>query len=79
MRTNIDIDDDLMEEALVRTGSKTKKEVVEMALRMLVQVRRQEGLRSLKGILKDEGWGWGWDGDLRESSLRRSPDTREEK
>ncbi len=61
MRTNIEIDDELMKEALDRTGNKTKKEVVEMALRMLVQVRRQEGLRSLKGILKEEGWGWGED------------------
>ena len=70
MRTNIEIDDALMKEALDRTGSKTKKEVVEMALRMLVQVRRQEGLLSLKGILKDEGW----DGDLETMRLSRFPD-----
>ena len=70
MRTNIEIDDALMKEALDRTGTKTKKEVVEMALRMLVQVRRQEGLLSLKGILKDEGW----DGDLELMRLSRFPD-----
>lgn len=60
MRTNIEIDDELMKEALARTGSKTKKEVVEMGLQTLVRLRRQEeSLRSLRGILKDEGWGWG--------------------
>ena len=60
MRTNIEIDDELMKEALSRTGIKTKKEVVEMALQTLVRLRRQEeSLRSLRGILKDEGWGWG--------------------
>ncbi len=77
MRTNIEIDDELMREALVRTGSKTKKEVVEMALQMLVQVRRQEGLRSLKGILKNEHWGW--DENSREYDLHQSSDELEEK
>ena len=70
MRTNIEIDDELMKEALTRTGSKTKKEVVEMALRMLVTTRRQENLRSLKGILKDGGW----EGDLHEMRLSRFPE-----
>ena len=67
MRTNIDIDDELMRKALASTGCKTKKEVVETALRFLVQVRAQEGLRSLKGILKEDGW----DGDLEQSRKDR--------
>ncbi len=63
MRTNIDIDDELMKEALTRTGSKTKKEVVDMALRMLVQIDNQAEIRLLKGKVK-------WKGDL--SRSRRS-------
>ncbi len=49
MRTNIDINDELMKEALTRTGSKTKKEVVETALKLLIQTRRQAGIRELRG------------------------------
>ena len=60
MRTNIDIDDELMRKALASTGSKTKKEVVETALRLLVQIHAQEGLRALKGTVQ-------WDGDLGKS------------
>ncbi len=56
MRTNIEIDDALMEEALKRTGLRTKREVVEEALRMLVQLKRQADIRQLRGI--------GWEGDL---------------
>lgn len=75
MRTNIEIDDKLMEEALRSTGSKTKKEVVETALKLLIQTRGQVGLRSLKGILKDDRW----DGNLEEMRLSRFPDTWDEK
>ncbi len=67
MRTNIDIDDTLMKKALASTGSKTKKEVVETALRLLVQIRGQEGLRALKGTVQ-------WEGDLHEMRLSRFPD-----
>ena len=77
MRTNIEINDELMKEALARTGSKTKKEVVEMALEMLVRMRRQEeSLHSLWGILKDEGWGWG---DPREPYVDQLPDSLDKK
>ncbi len=75
MRTNIEIDDKLMQEAIRTTGSKTKKEVVELALQMLVRTRRQEGLRALKGILKNDGW----DGDLHEMRLSRFPDPWDKK
>ena len=57
MRTNVVIDDELMAEALESTGLKTKKAVVEEALRTLVRLKRQERVRSLRGKLQ-------WEGDL---------------
>ncbi|MCQ4190916.1 MULTISPECIES: type II toxin-antitoxin system VapB family antitoxin [Methylocystis] len=57
MRTNIVIDDKLMEEALRATGLKTKKEAVELALRTLLRLQRQKQIRSLRGKLD-------WRGDL---------------
>ena len=59
MRTNIVIDDTLMEEALRSTGLRTKKEVVEKALRLLIQLKKQEGVKAWKGMLE-------WEGDLDE-------------
>ena len=56
MRTNIVIDDKLMAEAMVATGSKTKREVVEAGLRTLVRINRQSEILKLRGI--------GWEGDL---------------
>jgi len=55
MRTNIVIDDNLMEEALKLSNIKTKKDVVDTALKLLVQVKRQEKIRKLKGKLHWEG------------------------
>lgn len=57
MRTNIDIDDKLMKDALKATGAKTKREAVELGLRTLVQLRAQEKARELKGRIT-------WEGDL---------------
>ncbi len=57
MRTNIVIDDDLMEEVLKATGLKTKREAVELALKTLLRLRRQEEIKSFRGKLK-------WEGDL---------------
>jgi len=57
MRTNIIIDDDLMNEAMALSKIKTKKNVVETGLKLLVQIKKQEQLKSLRGKLK-------WDGDL---------------
>lgn len=59
MRTNIVVDDNLMAEAIKLTNIKTKKEVVDRALKLLVQVKRQEKIRELRGKLK-------WQGDLSE-------------
>jgi Arc/MetJ family transcription regulator len=55
MRTNIEIDDDLMKKAIAVTGSKTKKDVVDEALRLLVRTRQQAGVKKLRGKLKWEG------------------------
>ncbi len=55
MRTNIVIDDALMAEALKLTGLKTKREAVELALRTLIELRRQGNIRKFRGKLKWEG------------------------
>lgn len=66
MRTNIDINDDLMAQALASTAGKTKKEVVEEALKLLVQTRGQGSTRRLRGKIQ-------WEGDLETSRLGRFP------
>jgi Arc/MetJ family transcription regulator len=57
MRTNIDIDDRLLDEAMAATGLVTKKATVEEALRCLVQLARQKRAG-------DQLAGVGWEGDL---------------
>lgn len=57
MRTNIVIDDAIMKEAMMLSKIKTKKVVVEVGLKLLVQIKEQEQIKSLRGKLK-------WDGDL---------------
>ena len=65
MRTNIEIDDELMEEALRRSGQPTKRAAVEEALRLLIQTRRLGGLRRLRGKIA-------WEGEL-DASRRDRP------
>jgi Arc/MetJ family transcription regulator len=57
MRTNIVIDDNLMSDALQVTGLKTKKEAVELGLKALIRLKKQEEIKKFKGKLK-------WEGDL---------------
>jgi Arc/MetJ family transcription regulator len=57
MRTNIVIDDDLMEEAMKVSRIKTKKETVREGLKLLIQRQKQERIRNLRGKLS-------WKGDL---------------
>ena len=57
MRTNIEIDDQLMKDALAESGASTKRDVVQEALALLIQLKRQE--RAIKEL-----WGIGWEGDL---------------
>ena len=66
MRTNIDIDDDLMRAAMDTSGERTKRAVVERALRLLVQTHRQAGVRRLRGQVP-------WRGDLNQSRPGRGP------
>ena len=68
MRTNIEIDDALLEQAMKATGEKTKKATVEKALRETV--RRAELLQAL-GDLR----GIGWEGNLDEMRNDRTPGT----
>ena len=55
MRTNIEIDDSLMAEALKAGGYRTKKAAVEEGLRLLVRTRKQARIRQLRGKLRWEG------------------------
>ena len=57
MRTNVVIDDDLMDEALKVSRLKTKKDAVEEGLKLLVQRKKQENIKDLRGKLH-------WKGDL---------------
>jgi Arc/MetJ family transcription regulator len=51
MRTNIDLDDDLMAEAFRLTAASTKKDLVHLALRELVERRRRRDVRELRGTV----------------------------
>ncbi len=55
MRTNIEIDDNLMADALKATGLNTKKEAVELGLKALIKLNKQASIRALRGKLKWEG------------------------
>jgi hypothetical protein len=57
MRTNIVIDDQLMDQAINLSGLETKKAVVEQALKLYIQLLQQDALRELRGKLR-------WEGDL---------------
>jgi Arc/MetJ family transcription regulator len=57
MRTNVVIDDQLMEEALALSGLRTKKSAIEAGLRLLVKFSRQANVKNFRGKLE-------WAGDL---------------
>ncbi len=57
MRTNIVIDDDLMNRVLKLTGLRTKREAVDMGLKALLKLKKQEGIRNFRGKLD-------WESDL---------------
>jgi Arc/MetJ family transcription regulator len=64
MRTNIEIDDDLMAEAQKASGDATKKQTVEQALKLLVRLRRQQEVDSAFGKYR-------WRGNLARSRKGR--------
>jgi Arc/MetJ family transcription regulator len=57
MRTNIEIDEKLIAEAMKLMGTRTKKETVDKALQAQVAIKRQVSVRSLRGKVD-------WQGDL---------------
>ncbi len=62
MRTNIVIDDTLMAEAMLRSGGRSKRAVVEEALHTLIRLKRQESVLDHFGAFR-------WEGDL--DAMRR--------
>jgi Arc/MetJ family transcription regulator len=64
VRTNIEIDDQLMSQAMRSSGARTKKAVVEAGLRLLVKTHAQAAIRKLRGKVQ-------WEGDLNESRMGR--------
>lgn len=64
MRTNIDIDDRLMRQAMRTSGARTKRAAVEEGLRLLIQTRSQRSIRRLRGKVA-------WEGDLEVSRQGR--------
>ena len=64
MRTNIEIDDRLMREAMRRTGNRTKRATVEAGLKALLDIYRQVGIRKFRGKVQ-------WEGNLEQSRLGR--------
>jgi Arc/MetJ family transcription regulator len=65
VRTNIDIDDALLDEARQATGLPTKKATVEEGLRLLVRLKEQEEILGLAGKVR-------WEGDLKTSRRGRN-------
>jgi Arc/MetJ family transcription regulator len=66
MRTNIEIDDELIQEALRVSGLKTKRAAVEAGLKALIRLNRQKKILDLAGKVH-------WDGNLDESRKGRFP------
>jgi Arc/MetJ family transcription regulator len=64
MRTNIEIDDRLMRQAMRCSGARTKKAAVEAGLRLLAETYAQGSIRKLRGKVN-------WEGDLDQSRLSR--------
>lgn len=70
-RTNIEIDDELVARALELTGTRTKREVVDLALRRLVEKGTlYRAIRKLRGKLE-------WEGDVAASRASRMTKRRD--
>jgi Arc/MetJ family transcription regulator len=64
MRTNIEIDDRLMRQAMRRSGARTKRAAVEAGLRLLAETHAQGSIRKLRGKVA-------WEGNLDQSRRTR--------
>ncbi len=69
MRTNIDIDDDLIGRVMRNGGIPTKKAAVENALKLMLKIQGQSSIRRLRGKVT-------WEGDLEQSRLGRNTGSR---
>jgi Arc/MetJ family transcription regulator len=67
MRTNIVIDDDLIQKGIKYTGLSTKKDVVDFALRELIKRKERKDILLMKGKLH-------WEGDLEDMRKDRFHD-----
>ena len=67
MRTNVVIEDNLIEEGLTYTGLKTKRELVNYALKELVNRKKRKAILALEGKLH-------WEGNLKEMRGNRFED-----
>ena len=65
MRTNVEIDDELMKDVLRLTGARTKREAIDLALRELVARQRRLGILKLRGRVH-------WGGNLEQSRATRT-------
>lgn len=68
MQTTLEIEDSLLQRAMVETGAPTQSSAVEAALRLLLQMHAQQKLRELRGQVA-------WDGDLETSRESRFLDS----
>lgn len=66
MRPNIELDEKLMEDAMSCSGANSERELIENALRLLVRLKSQEKVRSLRGQLQ-------WEGNLETMRLSCAP------
>jgi Arc/MetJ family transcription regulator len=57
LKVNIEVDASLMADALRATGLTATDQVIELALTMLIQIKRQEAIKAFRGKLP-------WDGNL---------------
>ena len=64
MRTTVIVDEKLIQAAMRATGLANKREVIEEGLRMLIKIKRQVGVRRLRGKIK-------WEGDLNQMRASR--------
>jgi Arc/MetJ family transcription regulator len=72
MRTNIDIDDTLLEKVMQGGTYRTKREAVHAGLQMLADIKGQTAIRKLRGNVL-------WEGDLDDSRKTRFPDWQDSK
>jgi Arc/MetJ family transcription regulator len=52
MRITLTVDEDLLTEALLATGARTKREVIELGLEMVIRLAKQRQVRRLRGTIQ---------------------------